>query len=59
MLHYMAYFSENLSPGKTTASRCASPDIAATAVRCCSSIHALVDSVLEHLCTTQAVAEPR
>lgn len=34
------------------------PDIAA-AVRCCGSIHALVDSVLEHLCTTQAVAEPR
>lgn len=54
----MAYFSENLSPGKTTASRRASPDITATA-RCCGSIHALVDSVLEHLCSTQAVAEPR
>lgn len=51
----MAYFSENLSPGKTTASRRrASPDI--TAARCYSSIHALVDSVLEHLCNTQAVA---
>lgn len=54
----MAYFSENLSPGKTTASRRASPNIAAAA-RCCGSINALVDSVLEHLCSTQAVAEPR